>query len=328
MVACNKDLPNMPPHIPTHLIAGPLGAGKTTTLLEWIAHAPDNEQWAVLINEYGKVAIDPALLSGMRRNNKTRLAVREVAGGCICCGQSADFAENIRSLVTELAPDRILIEPTGLANVAALQRELLERGERLGIVLESTLCVVDVRRFQKPALLEMPYWQGLLESADIILGSKADLAGSEKVQNFLAVVAPYTSNGKKLFTDRETLFKAGWLGPSKGIPKALPKTSDRPISNPHSFSFNPSSKGWIFPQGKHFCLSALTTLLDAHRADTIRIKGVFKTDEGAVALQSVDGDPVMVTPIDYVADNRLEIIFAKNNKNTQAIEEALVAGYT
>ena len=72
-------------HIPTHLIAGPLGAGKTSLIRHLLAQRPAHERWAVLINEFGQIGLDAALLT----RNDDGIAIAEVAGGCVCCVNGA-----------------------------------------------------------------------------------------------------------------------------------------------------------------------------------------------------------------------------------------------
>jgi len=64
-------------NIPTHLIAGPLGAGKTSPIRQLMAQRQPDERWAVLVNEFGQVGLDAALLS----RDEDGIAIGEVAGG-------------------------------------------------------------------------------------------------------------------------------------------------------------------------------------------------------------------------------------------------------
>ena len=72
----------MPQPIPTHLITGFLGVGKTTAVLDLLKRKPASEKWAVLVNEYGQVSIDEAFIEG--EAVAEGVAVRSVAGGCFC----------------------------------------------------------------------------------------------------------------------------------------------------------------------------------------------------------------------------------------------------
>jgi len=74
-------------NIPTHVIAGPLGSGKTSLIKHLLAQRPANERWAVLINEFGQIGLDAALLT----QDSDGIALGEVAGGCLCCVNGAPF---------------------------------------------------------------------------------------------------------------------------------------------------------------------------------------------------------------------------------------------
>ena len=100
--------------IPTTLITGFLGVGKTTAILQLLANKPNNENWAVLVNEFGEIGIDSALLAG--NSNEQGVFIREVPGGCMCCASGVPMQVALNQLITKAKPDRLLIEPTGLGH--------------------------------------------------------------------------------------------------------------------------------------------------------------------------------------------------------------------
>ncbi|MDH0098315.1 CobW-like GTP-binding protein, partial [Pseudomonas sp. GD04158] len=89
--------------IPTHLIAGPLGAGKTSLIRHLLAQKPAAERWAVLINEFGQIGLDAALLE----RGEDGIALAEVAGGCVCCVNGAPFQVGLGRLLRQARPDRL-----------------------------------------------------------------------------------------------------------------------------------------------------------------------------------------------------------------------------
>ena len=70
--------------VPTNIITGFLGVGKTSAILHLLRYKPDNERWAVLVNEFGEIGVDGSLLQG-RHAEANGVFVREVPGGCMCC---------------------------------------------------------------------------------------------------------------------------------------------------------------------------------------------------------------------------------------------------
>ena len=74
--------------IPTHLLAGPLGAGKTSLLMSLMRQKPEREHWAILINEFGQIGLDLALLTSEQTDG---ISLSEIPGGCLCCVNGLPF---------------------------------------------------------------------------------------------------------------------------------------------------------------------------------------------------------------------------------------------
>ena len=95
--------------VATNIITGFLGAGKTTTILHLLKNKPKNENWAVLVNEFGEIGIDGALMV------EHGAMIKEIPGGCMCCTAGVPMSVGINALL-RTNPDRLLIEPTGLGH--------------------------------------------------------------------------------------------------------------------------------------------------------------------------------------------------------------------
>ena len=107
-------------NIPCHLIAGPLGAGKTSLLRHLLAQRPADERWAVLVNEFGQIGLDAALLGDVGQ----QVQVAEIAGGCLCCVNGLPFQVGLNRLLRQARPDRLLIEASGLGHPQELLQQL------------------------------------------------------------------------------------------------------------------------------------------------------------------------------------------------------------
>ena len=94
--------------IPVHIISGFLGAGKTTLLKHLLQQKPEQEIWAVLMNEFGQIGVDQQLLP-----QDSGYAVKELLGGCLCCSSQLPMQIALSRLLSEVKPDRLFIEPTG-----------------------------------------------------------------------------------------------------------------------------------------------------------------------------------------------------------------------
>lgn len=106
--------------IPTHLVGGPLGAGKTSLIRQLLTQTPADERWAVLVNEFGQIGLDAALLGP----DTDGVTMAEIPGGCLCCVNGLPFQVGLARLLRKARPDRLLIEPSGLGHPAELLRQL------------------------------------------------------------------------------------------------------------------------------------------------------------------------------------------------------------
>ncbi|WP_419712752.1 CobW family GTP-binding protein [Pseudomonas sp. NFX224] len=128
-------------NIPTHVIAGPLGAGKTSLIKHLLAQRPAGERWAVLINEFGQIGLDAALLT----RDADGIALGEVAGGCLCCVNGAPFQIGLGRLLRKARPDRLFIEPSGLGHPMQLLQQLSEAPWQGVLNVQPSVLVLDAQ---------------------------------------------------------------------------------------------------------------------------------------------------------------------------------------
>ena len=178
-------------------IAGFLGSGKTTVLLEVArAFVEDGSSLAVIENEIGEVGIDGGYV------REQGLPVQELFGGCICCTLQAGLVETLRAVRDTYDPDWVVIEPTGLA----------APGDILGLVVDHVpdldtvrvLTVVDAARW--PMLLEVvePLVTAQLESADVVAINKMDAVHEEELASVLASVRALAGDAVVLIVSAQT----------------------------------------------------------------------------------------------------------------------------
>ena len=166
--------------VPTNLITGFLGVGKTTAIRSIIGRKPHHEKWAVVVNEFGEVGIDGIILGGESEN------IRMVPGGCICCVSNVAMGVALTDLIRRQRPDRVLIEPTGLGHPGGVL-DLLRDSEQAGqIDLRATLCLVDPRRIKELSLSESEVFQDQIHMADVLIGHKWDLSNDVDKKIFQA----------------------------------------------------------------------------------------------------------------------------------------------
>jgi G3E family GTPase len=162
-------------------IAGFLGSGKTTVLLE-VARALTEQgtRLAIIENEIGEVGVD----GGYVREHG--LPVQELFGGCICCTLQAGLVQTLLQVAEHYAPDCVVIEPTGLAAPGDMLEPIRDRVPDLGEVRVLTL--VDAARWEMLLEVVEPLVTSQLESADVVAVNKIDDVDQARLENVLASV--------------------------------------------------------------------------------------------------------------------------------------------
>ena len=172
--------------VPVHVLSGFLGSGKTTLLNRLLAALPAGTRPAVVVNDFGAVAVDGALV------DRGSYAVAELASGCVCCTLSAPMQEALSELLDEEQPDTILMETTGLAEPAAFPALFATPELAARIHLGNVVCVVDASTYLRYAdhLLVLPRQ---VEQANTVIMNKIDLADAatrEAVRRRLLATCP------------------------------------------------------------------------------------------------------------------------------------------
>src|ERR671922_1644915 len=159
--------------IPLTVITGPLGSGKTTLLRHVVATVP--QRLAILMNEFGEMAIDSKIITG--RN--IRLA--ELGGGCVCCSLLGEFEAAVTEIIEKIAPENVVVETTGLAEPEALVFNIQEALPQCR--LDGVVSVIDADMLVRfPELGHTTRLQ--IEGADILLLNKIDLIEPRQIEPF------------------------------------------------------------------------------------------------------------------------------------------------
>lgn len=160
------------------IISGFLGAGKTTLIKKLLSEELCKEKIAIIENEYGEVAIDGNLLKD------TGVEVTEISSGCICCNIKGDFKDSIAQIVNDYKPDRIIVEPTGVAKLSEIILSVKEANTPSGKI-NMIATVVDVNNFSAYLRNFGEFYKNQIASAGVVLLSRA----SDVSENELNMVA-------------------------------------------------------------------------------------------------------------------------------------------
>lgn len=158
------------------IISGFLGAGKTTLIKKLLAEAFTGEKVVLIENEFGEIGIDGGFLK------ESGIEIREMNSGCICCSLVGDFGTSLKEVITTYAPDRILIEPSGVGKLSDVIKAVENVKDVVDIALNSYTTVVDVNKCKMYLRNFGEFYSNQVESAGAIILSRTDVAKESKVE--------------------------------------------------------------------------------------------------------------------------------------------------
>lgn len=163
--------------ISVHIITGFLGVGKTTLVQQLISQKPENEAWAIIVNEFGELGVDALLLDG------SSVTIKQVPGGCACCAANLPFQVSLNQLLKSQSLDRIIIEPSGLGHGDKLAELLEQEQYKDWLTLDSVITLIDPKQFNQAKYREHEIYIRQLQVADGIVISKSDLASPSEIDD-------------------------------------------------------------------------------------------------------------------------------------------------
>lgn len=321
--------------LPTNVITGFLGVGKTSAIQHLLKLKPASERWAVLINEFGKVGIDRELLNS-RSDQHGQVEIREVAGGCMCCSAGLPMQVALNQLLRSQKLDRLLIEPSGLGHPEEVIASLAGPNYRGLLDIRATITMVDARHFNDTRYTEHPVFLQQLHIADTLVVNKTDLAEPADIQQMeKTLMRLYLDDLPVKYCEQAQLEpdwltvpakfdKASWANPPPVV--QVPST-ETPL--PESGVLRESQQldgwfscGWRFADNWLFDASRLLAWCHAQQAD--RLKAVIMTADGALMINAVDGQLSHQYSATIPQESRLEMLF-QTSPDADALEQSLLA---
>ena len=322
--------------IPTNIITGFLGSGKTTAILDILQRKPAAEKWAVLVNEFGEIGIDGKILSS------SGAEIREVAGGCMCCAGNLPMHVALNNLIAKVRPDRLLVEPSGLGHPQEII-DTLSGGQYAEVLdLRAVLCLIDPRKLRDERYLTHPIFNDQLKVADIIVANKMDVCGDSERELLKVFISQLPAQPQHTGWTEQGQLQLKWLDYARTavtIPARLSMTQDNLLlSNPDmplpivlmpgtEFARREhrgddfSSCGWLFAAQTQFDFLGLMSWMSG--LEMRRVKAVMQTDRGNFIFNADDG-VLSVNEITGNIDSVIECI-ADTDTDWLAIERQLLA---
>lgn len=300
--------------IPTHVIAGPLGAGKTTLIRHLLAQRPASERWGVLVNEFGLVGLDAALLA----RDEDGVAIGEVAGGCVCCVSGVPFQVGLGRLLRKAKPDRLFIEPSGLGHPLQLLDQLKNEPWQNVLTVQPLIMVVDARYLLVDDLLSDAQRRALA-ACELLVINKSDTVDENTkllINNELSTVKLAWVEQGRLPLANLPLRSSGVIPQSPVDNQIVDNLHGRPLvvwadpTLPLSMTQQGEggwSIGWRWHPSQQFYPQAIAAALE--RLPWRRAKGVIHTAAGWQSFNGLDGSVPAWQPSDWRTDSRIELIF-------------------
>ncbi len=281
-----------------HLISGFLGTGKTTALKSLMAQKNPAEKWVIVVNEFGEIGIDGAVLSD------SGIPVAEVAGGCLCCVAGPQMGNTLKKMLADNEPNRILIEASGLAHAASVIDELKAAPFNELLEIGTVFTVVDPRQFVDPMYALQGLYKDQIGVCDVLVASKADLCTPKVMAQFHEQAAKLFPPKAKVVEVENASLDITWLD----IP-VVEKSRYRLKTLPDN-TMGFQSQGFTFPAESEFDGEKLTHFfndLPQMAEGLVRAKGVFQVLGTWVWLNWVDGQ-WGANQVAWRRDSRFELI--------------------
>ncbi|KMT56608.1 CobW family GTP-binding protein [Pseudomonas fildesensis] len=314
-------------NIPTHVIAGPLGAGKTSLIKHLLAQRPANERWAVLINEFGQIGLDAALLT----QDDDGIALGEVAGGCLCCVNGAPFQVGLGRLLRKAKPNRLFIEPSGLGHPAQLLKQLRDAPWQNVLAVQPCVLVLDAQALAAGKPLPDAQREALASAGLLVLNKDEalDTAQRQAIERQLPDCPLYWTRQAQLPLNQLPGFNAhaGAAVDNFDEPKGLAQMPAIWSDPALPICLNQAQEGgwsigWRWHPSQVFDTQRLREWLES--LEWRRAKLVIHSAEGWVSANAVDNSPLAWQPSEWRRDSRIELIFSQP-QDVAALQAALAA---
>ena len=314
-----SDQNNLLLSVPTHVITGFLGAGKSSIILQLLKNKPNDQRWAVLVNEFGEIGVDGSLFAGQHKTSQG-VFIREVPGGCMCCTAGVPMQVALNQLLREAKPDRLFIEPTGLGHPKEVLQTLSEQHFSQVLSLQKTVTLVDARKLLDQRYTEHAIFNQQIAIADIVVGTKADLYQTSEQQRLIDYVdLTGQASTEVLFASHGNISLSQLQGTSANTvlsdhhhshhsQKQTPNTTDIPacgfikaVNSGEGFT----SIGWRFSDTVVFHFEQVVSFLSKLKVE--RVKAVLTTDKGLFGFNLSEGE-LTTTSLAHHQQSRIEII--------------------
>ena len=189
------------------IVSGFLGAGKTTFIKQLINEVYAGQKLVLIENEFGEIGIDGGFLKD------AGVEITEMNSGCICCTLVGDFSEALKKVMTDLKPDRIIIEPSGVGKLSDVVKAVEGVEKEAGIEIGSAITVVDGKKTKMYIKNFGEFFLNQVECAGTIVISRTQNMSQEKLDECVHLLREHNDKAAVITTpwdqlDKEVLLHA------------------------------------------------------------------------------------------------------------------------
>ncbi len=176
------------------IVSGFLGAGKTTLIKKLLKEALSSEKVVLIENEFGEIGIDGGFLKD------AGIEIREMNSGCICCSLVGDFGASLKEVLKEYAPERIIIEPSGVGKLSDVMAAVKGATEHDDVELNSAVAVVDAKKAKMYIKNFGEFFINQIAHAGTVVLSRTDEMTEEKLSAVLALIREHNDKATVITT--------------------------------------------------------------------------------------------------------------------------------
>lgn len=176
------------------IVSGFLGAGKTTLIKKLLKEVLADTKVVLIENEFGEIGIDGGFLK------EAGIEIKEMNSGCICCSLVGDFATSLKEVLTTYAPERVLIEPSGVGKLSDVMKAVQGAMQDEEVALNSAVVVVDACKCKMYMKNFGEFFINQIEYAGTIILSRTDKLSEEKVSACVSMLREHNEKATIITT--------------------------------------------------------------------------------------------------------------------------------
>lgn len=300
------------------IVSGFLGAGKTTLIKKLLDVLVDKEKVAILENEYGEVGIDGVLL----KDNKVEL--KEINSGCICCTIKGDFKESILEIIENYRPDRIIIEPSGVANFSQVI-ESIKEAKIEGLRINMKITLVDAQNVYMYMRNFGDFYKSQLVMANTIILTRVENLSDYEITEICREIKKVNKSANIITTSLNKLSAHRILQVSEKKVEDLIEDFDFKRGNIRAIKRSSAKEvfeNWGSETAKVFKEEDIKNILEelqkSNYGEVLRVKGIVKSKNKWLKFDFVPKD---IRISDYEGDYTGRVCVIGKNLNKEGIEK-------